>query len=118
MRHLISIRSVATILFIYFGTTGALIAQSLTGNYQANGRNPDGTAYSGTVQIQEKGSSIAMAWVIGGKTFTGAGQREGRVVTVEWGQSDPVIYVVNGDGTLYGTWARGRALEHLQPIDY
>jgi len=37
------------------------------------------------------------------------------VLTVDWGANAPVIYVINADGTLYGTWAKGKALELLTP---
>jgi hypothetical protein len=34
---------------------------------------------------------------------------------VNWGQSAPVIYRVEDDGTLRGTWSNGRATEDLTP---
>ena len=40
---------------------------------------------------------------------------QGNVLTIDWGQSSPVIYKVRPDGVLDGTWANGRAAETLYP---
>ena len=90
------------------------LAGSLSGKYTVNGRNPNGSAYSGTVQIIDNNGAVAMSWQVG-NTYSGVGTVQGRVLTVDWGANDPVIYVVNPDGTLYGTWAKGKALELLTP---
>jgi len=90
------------------------IAADLSGSYRVNGRNPNGAAYEGAVQIIDNNGAIAMSWQVG-NSYSGVGRVEGRVLTVDWGSSDPVIYVINPDGTLYGTWARGTALELLTP---
>jgi hypothetical protein len=47
----------------------------------------------------------------------GQGTLNGSMLTVDWGQPDPVIYQVMHDGTLEGTWARGRAKESLTPAE-
>ncbi|NKB26395.1 MAG: hypothetical protein GKR99_02065 [Rhodobacteraceae bacterium] len=87
--------------------------RSLTGNYIAEGRNPDGSAYSGTVRIEETDGAVAFAWNVGGQTYAGTGVREGRVVTVDWGAETPVVYVVMPGRELHGTWGGGTALERL-----
>lgn len=87
----------------------------ISGHYTAHGRNPDGSAYSGTVRITEQDEVVGMAWQVGSQNYIGSGKRAGRVVTVEWGSDAPVIYVVMGNGELHGTWAGGRALELLTP---
>lgn len=93
---------------------GPVLAQSsVTGLYRAEGRNPDGSTYSGSVRITQTGESIAMAWQVGTQAYSGTGIRQGRVITVDWGDSHPVVYVIMPDGTLHGTWANGRALERL-----
>jgi hypothetical protein len=92
----------------------AALAASLSGKYTVNGRNPNGSAYSGTVQIIDNNGAVAMSWQVG-NTYSGVGKVEGRVLTVDWGANAPVIYVINADGTLYGTWAKGKALELLTP---
>lgn len=89
-------------------------AQSIGGNYTAEGRNPDGSTYTGKVQITEMGTAVGVAWQVGSQGYTGSGIREGRVLTVNWGAKHPVVYVVMPNGELHGTWDNGRALERLQ----
>jgi hypothetical protein len=98
----------------------ALLATPLTaqesninGVYEAQGRNPDGSSYTGQAVITESGSSVQVNWTVGQQTYAGSGHREGQVVVVNWGQPAPVIYVVMSNGDLYGTWANGTALERL-----
>ena len=56
-----------------------------------------------------------MFWRVGRETYTGEGRIDGRVLTVDWGAEDPIVYVLMPDGELHGTWADGRALEKLSP---
>lgn len=95
--------------------SGMALAQSLSGSYKAEGRNPDGSAYSGSVTIVDIGGTVGMTWRIGSTSYKGKGALDGRVLTVNWGDDAPVIYVVMPNGVLYGTWAKGRALERLLP---
>ncbi len=87
-------------------------AGNLTGKYSVKGRNPDGSQYTGKVNIIDNNGAVAMSWHVG-NTYSGAGRVVGRVLTVDWGSDAPVIYVINANGTLYGTWAKGTALELL-----
>ncbi|UWQ80177.1 hypothetical protein K3725_03965 [Leisingera sp. S132] len=52
-------------LFAAAAFAGAAAAQSISGSYRAEGRNPDGSIYTGTVHIQENGSVIEMNWQVG-----------------------------------------------------
>lgn len=90
-------------------------AQGLTGTDVAQGRNPDGSAYSGTVQIIQSASAVSMAWRAGASSYIGTGVQDGRVLTVNWSADHPVVYVLMADGSLHGTWDAGRALERLLP---
>lgn len=92
-----------------------LAAQSIAGSYRAEGRNPDGSTYAGSVQISEHGSTVQMRWQIGAQSYAGSGSRTGDVIRVNWGQPQPVVYVLMPGGELHGTWAGGRALERLIP---
>jgi len=85
----------------------------LSGPYDAHGLNTDGSKYTGTVDITEQGDAVEMTWLVNGDTIHGSGTREGRVLTIDWGGTTPVIYVVMPDGTLHGTWDDGLALEKL-----
>lgn len=95
---------------------GAAAAQPIAGSYRAEGRNPDGTAYRGLVTIVEANGIVTVSWEVGNALYSGRGVIEGRVVTVDWGSDAPVIYVIAGNGMLYGTWANGTALERLVPL--
>ena len=90
-------------------------AQSVSGTYRAEGRNPDGSAYSGTVKISDSDGIISIGWQVAGQSYSGTGTRSGDVVWVDWGDSYPVVYVRMPNGELHGTWANGTALEKLIP---
>jgi len=84
----------------------------ISGSYRVEGRNPDGSAYSGRLTVQEStGGAVAFAWIVANQSYAGVGTRDGRVVTVDWGAEHPVIYVIMPGGALHGTWADGKALE-------
>ena len=89
--------------------------RSIAGRYRAEGRNPDGSDYSGRVDIMQQGQAVDFTWVIGNDTYRGTGEIEDRVVTVDWGEATPVVYVIMPNGALHGTWADGTALERLSP---
>ena len=95
----------------------ALAAGNISGQFRAEGRNPDGSSYEGKVEIGMLGDTVAVAWQVGAKGYTGNGILDGRVLTVNWGDKFPVVYVIMPDGSLHGTWGDGRALERLTPLD-
>ncbi|MFK7836638.1 MAG: hypothetical protein AB8B60_10490 [Sulfitobacter sp.] len=94
---------------------GPLAAQQvdINGSYRAEGRNPDGSAYSGNAIVSELGGNVQVNWTVGSQQYAGNGRRDGQVVVINWGQPAPVIYVVMSNGDLYGTWENGTALERL-----
>ncbi len=87
-------------------------AYNIEGPYTAYGMNADGSKYSGAVQILQNGNSVDVYWNVAGQNYSGKGVVQGSVVTVDWGASTPVIYVLVGN-ELHGTWDGGRALERL-----
>ena len=89
---------------------------SIAGSYTALGSNPDGTTYEGRCEITQQGHAVEFTWHIGDGTNSGSGIVEGRIVTVDWGDAHPVIYVIMPDGELHGTWADGAAFEKLTPM--
>lgn len=88
----------------------------IEGQYSAMGRNPNGTTYSGIVDITRRNDSYMFVWKIGNSTFSGVGTLEGDTLTVDWGQQYPVIYKVQRDGRLIGLWDNDRASETLAPV--
>lgn len=89
-------------------------AYFIAGGYDARGMNPDGSVYRGEVRISQQDSAVEVHWNVAGQLYSGRGQIEGRVVTVDWGSSSPVVYVLMGR-ELHGTWENGTALERLTP---
>jgi TolB-like protein len=87
----------------------------LEGSYFASGRNPNGSTYTGTVQISKGNNSYHFFWKIGNSTYNGIGVLKDRTITVDWGQDSPVIYLIQDDGRLVGKWANGTASETLTP---
>ena len=88
----------------------------LPGQYSVAGVNPNGSTYRGEVTITEDGGIYNFRWRISnGDVFRGKGRLRGRILTIDWGQKDPVIYHVDEDGTLRGKWAKGRGSEDLTP---
>ena len=87
------------------------------GVYRVKGSNPYGSTYKGTVKITRKeGSKYTFAWKIGPSSYTGTGELKDNVMTVKWGTDSPAIYEVEPDGTLNGTWAKGKGTEILTPM--
>jgi len=85
----------------------------ITGGYFVYGRNPDGSAYDGTLQITEMaGGEYQVSWQVG-SSYSGVGELKGDVLTVDWGGAHPAVYVVMPDGELHGTWEDGLGLELL-----
>ena len=90
-------------------------AQAVGGTYAAEGRNPNGTTYRGTVWIDDAGDAVSVDWEVGSSSYSGTGTIQGNVLVVNWGDAYPVYYVILPDGALHGTWANGTALEKLTP---
>ncbi len=97
------------------GGAGMAFAQDLSGTYRVDGRNPNGSAYSGTAVLEDTGDAVGVSWSVAGSNYAGRGTRTGAVLTVDWGEAHPVFYVITTDGSLHGTWANGTALEKLTP---
>ena len=85
------------------------------GNYKAEGRNPNGTRYSGTVTLTKRGDVYQLVWAIGSTSYAGNGTLKDNLLIVDWGSSTPVIYALTEDGSLVGLWAAGRGEETLTP---
>jgi len=95
--------------------TSSLPLLSLEGNYAVSGTNPNGSRYGGTCRISAiDGGRYQFDWLVG-NVYRGEGQLVGNTITVHWGGDAPVIYAVEADGSLVGTWASGLATETLRP---
>ena len=88
----------------------------IAGIYRVEGRNTEGSRYTGRVQVTIEEQKVLFRWEIGRDIFRGEGTLNGDVLTVYWGQPEPVIYILRSDGRLQGSWAAGRATEVLTPL--
>jgi uncharacterized caspase-like protein len=85
------------------------------GEYSVEGRNIDGQEYSGTVTISKEGDDYKLNWKVGESEYEGDGTFDGNLLTVNWGNSTPVVYALGDDGSLKGLWAGGHGEETLTP---
>ncbi len=83
-------------------------AQDIGGHYRVKGTNLDGTIYEGDAQITPTSEfTCEITWRTGGSTSAGICMRDGNAFTAGYelnGKVGLVIYLVQDDGTLDGTW--------------
>jgi hypothetical protein len=85
------------------------------GSYAVEGRNPDGSSYTGSVEIAKQGKGYHLSWHVGSTSYAGSGTLAGNLLTVDWGSSTPVVYALAADGSLTGLWEAGNGEETLSP---
>jgi len=85
------------------------------GRYRVRGRNPNGSRYSGSAIVSDRGDGFAIDWTVGGKRYSGTGTLTGNVLTVDWGDATPVVYALASDGSLRGLWGNGNGEDVLTP---
>jgi hypothetical protein len=75
----------------------------IAGDYNLNGKNPNGSAYKGTLSITPKGGGYAFAW---SNNSSGFGVKQGNSLSVGIGGSRCafVAYEIKPDGMLEGVW--------------
>ncbi len=65
--------------------------------------------------MSRQGDAYQLDWRVGSSSFRGTGTPQGNILSVDWGQSTPVVYAVGADGTLKGLWSAGQGEETLVP---
>ena len=88
----------------------------LAGVYRVDGTNPSGSQYQGMVALLQNHDQFQLTWWIGKQVFHGTGHFAGKMLVVNWGDKDPVIYTFGDKGALDGEWADGSATETLEPV--
>lgn len=87
---------------------GGVAAQDIGGHYRVKGTNLDGSIYEGDAQITLTSEfTCEIIWETGGSTSNGICMRDGNAFTAGYeldGKVGLVIYMVQPDGTLDGTW--------------
>ena len=96
----------ATGLAVFIPVLGSANNLDITGNYNCQGKNADGSTYNGEVEITKKGNTYNIYWLINNQKFNGIGILEGNVLAVSYyGSSSGVVaYRVEGDSNLVGRW--------------
>ncbi len=85
---------------------------SLVGVYTCEGTNPDGTAYSGIVEIIEVKDTYLVRWTMPNESqVVGVGILSGSMLSVSYYGGTPaiVVYAVAASGKLSGKWTAGGA---------
>ena len=95
--------------------SAAPAARSLReGRYSVTGRNPAGSSYDGKVTIGKNPTGgYRFDWKVGATEYHGDGELEDGIVTVHWGDAEPVVYALMGDNELKGLWSNGGGEETL-----
>ena len=82
---------------------------TLAKHYTAAGKNPDGSKYSGSVDVTIiSDTTFSIVWKIAGSTYKGFGMRMNDSLAATYtldGEPGLVIYQARPDGTLGGLWA-------------
>lgn len=83
-------------------------AQDIGGHYRVKGTNLDGSIYEGDAMITPTSEfTCEIVWETAGSTSSGICMRDGNAFTAGYelnGKVGLVIYLVQDDGTLDGTW--------------
>ena len=86
----------------------AVAAQDVTGHYRVKGTNLDGSIYEGEALITATSDvTCEIVWQTGGSTSSGICMRDGNALAAGYelgGKVGLVIYLIQDDGTLDGTW--------------
>lgn len=97
-------------------STPAASADVLIGRHKVRGTTPDGSSYRGKLDISIQDGVYLFRWYLtSGEIYDGRGRLEGETLTVEWGDPTPVIYKVQPNGVLRGTWGGGKGTETATP---
>ena len=85
---------------------------ALAASYSVNGVDPQGTEYSGNLQVRpgEAPETYALQWIVTGSIQEGFGQLQGNQLLVRWRTSDGIdlgvtgltTYTITTEGELYG----------------
>jgi len=100
------------LLSVFAVGPAAVLAQTpLSGQYECQGANPDGSGqYAGQVTVEsDKGGAYKFKWKLGGQSYSGIGILNGNIVSVAYSGGGKdfgiVVYSIqDGGNTLSGNW--------------
>ena len=78
------------------------------GSYKVEGKNVDGSAYEGTVEIAKQATGYHLSLQVGSSSYEGNGTFARNLLTVDWGGATPVVYALGTNGSLTGLWDAGK----------
>jgi hypothetical protein len=109
MRRIVLLGVVAALSVM--GPTAAQAPQpDLTGVYRCDGKNPDGSAYRGVVEISKIRDTFRVRWTMDDGAILGVGIYSGGVFAVSYFGGAPAVVVYKVDGNrLVGEWTMGGA---------
>lgn len=95
--------------------------ETLEGTHELDGKNPNGTAYTGSVVIEKTGDTYAFTWTVAGESYPGIGidAGEGKVVVAYGSTNFGVIDydLSNMDEVVQGRWsAHGQRVVGIERI--
>jgi hypothetical protein len=110
MRRTVLIGVVVAALAAMGSTAAQAPNPDLAGVYRCDGKNPDGSAYQGVVEISRVKETFRVRWTMDDGAITGVGIYSGGVLAVSYFGDAPavVVYKVDGD-KLVGEWTMGGA---------
>jgi hypothetical protein len=119
------VRTFCAFVLIVVATIARADMLTLHSTYAAAGSNPDGSTYTGTVNIKViSDKTFTIHWKIGDETYDGFGMRNGDALAATYEiDSEPglIIYKVGDNGVLDGFWVvKGKdkgGTERLTPAD-
>jgi hypothetical protein len=80
----------------------------LVGTYRCDGKNPDGSAYRGVVEIAKVRDTFRVKWTLDDSAVMGVGIYSNSILAVSYFGGAPAVVVYKVDGTsLVGEWTMG-----------
>jgi hypothetical protein len=118
------IRAALTIGLLLIALPAQAETMILASHYKATGKNPDGSKYTGTVDVNIiSDTTFSIVWHISGSVYKGFGMRMNDSLAATYtldGEPGLVIYKAAGDGSFGGLWAvrgqDGSGSEVLTPV--
>ncbi len=116
-------RLFCAVVFLAAVTAANAEPLKLAPKYNSTGTNPDGSKYTGSAVVHIiSDTTFAIEWTIAGETYKGFGMRMDDSLSATYmldGQPGLIIYKVQADGSMVGTWAikgqSGTGSETLTP---
>jgi len=95
--------------FDNFNITLQAPATDISGTYNVEGTNPDGSTYTGQAVIASSANGFDINWTFGNGTQVGSGRLSDYVFSARYSTTDSDVvgsatYLLQADGSLKGTW--------------